>query len=255
MVRNTHRLFSTVDKKEVEKFNKTKDWWNPNGSMKPLHAYNRKRVDFLRKLLLSKNTVTEPYFFLENKSVLDVGCGGGLLVESMAAFGGKVIGVDANPNSIEMAEDHLKRYSPHLLPSIQYIHTSLEDHQKQSSDKFDLVTSMEVIEHVSDTNTFIASLAQATKENGFVVLSSLNKGVLSYLFNIVGAEYLLRLLPIGTHDYDKFITPQEITDIALRNNLELIKLDYNMYDPLTNEFYRDTIFETNYLIAFRKKAE
>lgn len=252
-IKTLTRYFSSIDNKELTKFNTTTDWWNPNGSMKALHAYNSTRLDFIKRIMIRKNKATCGFYFMEHNSVLDVGCGGGLLTEAMANLGGYVKGVDANSNSIKIAQHHLDEYSPHLTTKLNYECITLEDHIKTDGfEKYDIVTAMEVLEHVNDLPQFFESLSIAIKQDGIIVMSTLNKSLLSYMFNIVAAEYILRLLPTGTHDYNKFFTPEELIRLAKTKGLHLVALDYNLYDPITNQFYRDILFRTNYLIAFEK---
>lgn len=247
------RRFSSIDNKELTKFNSTNDWWNPNGSMKALHAYNATRLEFIKRILIRKNKSAPGFYFMEHTKTLDVGSGGGLLTEVMGNVGANVKGIDANPNSIKIARNHLNQFSPHLTTKVNYEHTTLEDHLKNESEfQYDVVTAMEVVEHVNDIQQFFNSLSNAVKKDGVVVMSTLNKTLVSYMLNIVAAEYILRLLPAGTHDYNKFFTPDELINHAKASGLHLLALDYNMYDPISNQFYRDILFRSNYLIAFEK---
>ena len=252
-MKNILRRFSSIDNKELIKFNTTNDWWNPNGSMKALHAYNKTRIEFIKRLLIRKNKAASDFYFMKYNSVLDVGSGGGLLSEALANLGANVKGIDANPNSTKISQEHLSEYSPHLTTRLNYECNTLEDHvSKNTHNKYDIITAMEIVEHINDLPQFFENLSNALDDDGIIILSTLNKNFVSYLFNIVAAEYIMGLLPKGTHDYNKFLLPEELISYAKKVDLQLLALDFNLYDPISNQFYRDIIFKTNYLIAFEK---
>jgi len=205
---------TTVDKIEVEKFSKmAQDWWNPNGKFKPLHVFNPTRISFIKdKLLshfkLSSNNETP----LKKLKILDIGCGGGLLCEPLSRLGAAITGIDPSSDNIEVAKLHSKE----MNLNIEYICCSPEN--LSFKDKFDVILNMEVIEHVSDVNIFIQNCSKLIKKNGIMFVATINKNLKSYLFAILGAEYILKWLPIGTHDWNKFLTPEFLETIAKKNN-------------------------------------
>ena len=200
---------TTVDKTEVEKFSKmAEDWWNPNGKFKPLHIFNPIRVEFIKNKLIS-------YFSLNSNSqkplkklkILDIGCGGGLLCEPLNKLGATITGIDPSKDNIEVAKIHSKE----MNLNINYICCSPENLDLKN--KFDVILNMEVIEHVSNVNLFIKNCSKLIKKNGIMFVATINKNLKSYIFAILGAEYILRWLPIGTHDWDKFLSPQELKQL------------------------------------------
>ena len=206
---------STVDKTEIEKFSKlAKDWWNPNGRFKPLHLFNPTRIKFIKEKLISHfNLNADGQRPLENINILDIGCGGGLLCEPLKRLGASVTGIDASKSNIEIAKLHAKE----MGLDIEYIHCSPE--KLQSKNKFNVILNMEVVEHISNLDLFIQNCSELIKKNGIMFISTINKNLKSYLFAIVGAEYILRWLPIGTHDWNKFLTPQELEVVVTKKNL------------------------------------
>ena len=186
----------TVDKEEIEKFSKlAKDWWNPNGKFKPLHLINPERVSFIKKKILSlfniDPNISDP---LKNISILDIGCGGGLLCEPLNRLGAEVTGLDASKTNIEVARLHAKQ----MNLNIDYINSSPENYKFKK--KFDVILNMEIVEHVANVDFFIQSCSEMIKKDGLMFVSTINRNLKSYFFAIVGAEYILRWLPIGTHD-------------------------------------------------------
>ena len=239
---------TTVDKKEIEKFSRlAKDWWNPNGKFKPLHLFNPARISFIKNKLIShfdlKSNNEKP---LMNLKILDIGCGGGLLCEPLSRLGATITGVDASKNNIEIAKLHSKE----MGLKIEYIHSSPE--KLNFKNKFDVVLNMEVVEHVVDVNLFIKNCSYLTKKNGLMFVATINKNLKSYIFAILGAEYILRWLPIGTHEWDKFLTPQELESIANKNNFtfdESVGMKFNL---LSRKWLRDNDTSVNYISTFLK---
>ena len=194
---------TTVDKTEIEKFSKmAEDWWNPNGKFKPLHIFNPVRVEFIKNKLISyfglNSNTQKP---LKKLKILDIGCGGGLLCEPLSKLGATLTGIDPSKNNIEIAKLHSKK----MNLNIKYICCAPETLNFEN--EFDVILNLEVIEHVSDVNLFIQNCSKLIKKKGIMFVATLNKNLKSYIFGIVGAEYILRWLPIGTHDWDKFLTP------------------------------------------------
>ena len=208
---------STVDKIEVEKFSKlASDWWNPNGKFKPLHLFNPVRIKFIKEKLIYyfglDPNVQEP---LKKMNILDIGCGGGLLCEPLKRLGATVTGIDPSKNNIEVAKFHAKEKNL----NINYIKCSPEN--LEFKNKFNVILNMEVVEHVSSVDLFIQNCSNLIEKNGMMFIATINKNLKSYLYAILGAEYILRWLPIGTHDWEKFLTPQELEIIAIRNNFTM----------------------------------
>ncbi len=239
---------STIDKIEIEKFSKlAKDWWNPKGKFRPLHLFNPTRIKFIKEKLIyhfKLNSNNEKP--LEHLKVLDIGSGGGLLCEPLNRLGAKVVGVDASNNNIQVAKLHAKE----MNLNIKYIHSSPENINLKN--EFDVVLSMEVVEHVADINLFIEKCSKLIKKNGIMFVATINKNLKSYAFTILGAEYILRWLPIGTHDWDKFLKPQDLENIAVKNSLiadETVGIKYNIF---SNKWYKSTDTSVNYISTFLK---
>ena len=211
---------SSVNKKEIEKFSKiATEWWNPKGKFKPLHKFNPIRIRYIRDNIIQNfklKDVTKP---LKKIDILDIGCGGGLLSEPMQRLGANVTGIDASTKNIKIAKLHAKKNNL----DINYICSSPEKLKIQK--KFDVILNMEIIEHVEDVQFFLKSCSKLLKKNGLMFVATINKTFKSYMFAIVGAEYVLRWLPIGTHEWEKFVKPEELKIIMSKNNLTLKKLD------------------------------
>ena len=239
---------TTVDKTEVEKFSKlAKDWWNPEGKFKPLHLFNPSRIQFIKERLVSHfklNANTEKP--LKDINILDIGCGGGLLCEPLKRLGASITGIDASEKNIEIAKLHANE----MNLNIDYIHCVPE--KLENKKKFDVILNMEVIEHVSNIDLFISNCSGLTKKNGIMFVATINKNLKSYLLAIVGAEYILRWLPIGTHQWDKFLTPQELEIIAKKKNFltdEVVGMKFNFF---LKKWYRSLDFSVNYISTFLK---
>ena len=239
---------TTVDKKEIEKFSKlAKDWWNPNGKFKPLHLFNPARIKFIKEKLISTFQLNvDDEKVLKKLKILDIGCGGGLLCEPLSRLGATMTGIDASSVNIEVAKLHAKE----MNLNIEYIHCAPEN--LNLNNKFDVILNMEVIEHVSDTNLFINNCSKLVKKNGIMFVATINKNLKSYIFAILGAEYILRWLPIGTHNWDKFLTPQDLEIIASKNNFlfdETIGMKFNL---ITKKWLKSIDASVNYISTFFK---
>ena len=239
---------NTVDKKEIEKFSKlASEWWNPNGKFKPLHLFNPARIKFIKEKLIShfglNSEDNEP---LRNMSILDVGCGGGLLCEPLKRLGANVTGIDASKNNIEIAKIHAKE----MGLNINYVNCSPEN--LKFNKKFNVILNMEVIEHVSDVNLFIQNCSKLNKKNGIMFVATINKNLKSYLFAILGAEYILRLLPIGTHDWEKFLTPKMLKIIATQNEFVADEVVGMKFDLFSKTWKKSTDSSVNYIFTFLK---
>ena len=238
---------NTINKKEIEKFSKiAAEWWDPNGKFKPLHKFNPVRIKYIKDNIIKKFNLNSSNKPLKTINILDIGCGGGLLSEPMSRLGASVVGIDASKKNIEVAKFHAKKNKL----KINYICASPEILKIQK--KFDVILSMEIIEHVEDINFFIKKSSELLKKNGLMFIATLNKTLKSYIFAIVGAEYILKWLPIGTHDWNKFIKPDDLIKITKINNLILEKLDGMNFNLLTNEWNLSSNNSVNYIAKFRK---
>ena len=227
-----------IDKDEIEKFNSIASrWWDVNGDFGPLHKINPLRLDFV-----SKNIK------LENKQVLDIGCGGGILSESMDDIGAFVTGIDMASDVIDIAKLHQKESGT----NVNYQNTSTEELASTKQSFYDVITCMEMLEHVPSPNDIISSCSSLLKANGYVFFSTINRNFKSFLFAIIGAEHILKLLPVGTHQYSKFIKPSEIEEIARKSNLELVDTIGINYNPLTKKYYCNSDVDVNYIMCFKK---
>jgi len=239
---------TTINKKEIEKFSKlAKDWWNPNGKFKPLHLFNPARIKFIKEKLilhfnLNKNT-SKP---LKGLTILDIGCGGGLLCEPLNMLGAEITGIDASKDNIEIAKLHSKE----MNLNIEYICSSPENLNIKK--KFDILLNMEIVEHVDDVNLFIHHCSKLIKKDGIMFVATLNKNLKSFLLGIIGAEYILRWLPIGTHDWGKFLEPKDLENILINNDFladETVGMKFNL---LSNKWYQSTDTSVNYISTFLK---
>jgi 2-polyprenyl-6-hydroxyphenyl methylase/3-demethylubiquinone-9 3-methyltransferase len=226
-----------VDLNEVEKFNKiAHKWWDPSSEFKPLHDINPLRVNYINNL-----------FPLNEKNILDVGCGGGILAESMARLGGNVTGIDQSDIAIKIAKLHAKENNL----SIDYKLLNIEDFLKKDSNKFDVITCLEMIEHVPDPASIITSCAKKLKKNGRLYVSTINRNLKAFLFAIVGAEYILNLLPKGTHHYEKFIKPSEVKSWANSLNMNISNITGMTYNPFLKKYSLGSDVSVNYILELR----
>ncbi len=239
---------NTVDKKEIEKFSKlASEWWNPNGKFKPLHLFNPARIKFIKEKLISHFRLnpedSEP---LRNISILDIGCGGGLLCEPLKRLGATVTGIDASKKNIEIAKLHAKE----MDLNIDYINCSPEN--LKLNKKFKVILNMEVVEHVPDVNLFIQNCSELNEKNGIMFVATINKNLKSYLFAILGAEYILRWLPIGTHNWEKFLTPEELKIIVAQNNFSSDEVIGMKFDLFSKTWRISNDSSVNYISTFLK---
>ena len=238
---------STINKKEIDKFSKiAEDWWNPEGKFKPLHQFNPERIKYIRDNTVKHFKLTNKDKPFKNLNILDIGCGGGLLSEPMSRLGGNVTGIDASEKNIISAKIHAKQNNL----NISYFCNSPENFK--SNKKFDLVLNMEIVEHVEDVNFFIKKSSELLKKNGLMFVATLNRTLKSYILAIIGAEYILRWLPIGTHEWNKFLTPEELTNFGQKNSLLVKKIDGMVFNPLSNKWKVSRDCAVNYIIKFKK---
>jgi 2-polyprenyl-6-hydroxyphenyl methylase/3-demethylubiquinone-9 3-methyltransferase len=233
-------MTTNVDPAELDKFSELAHrWWDPQSEFRPLHEINPLRLDHINRIAA-----------LAGKNVLDVGCGGGILAEAMAARGAAVTGID-------LAEKPLKVAQLHLLESgqkVDYRNIAVEELAVEAPASFDVVTCMEMLEHVPDPAAVVHACATLLKPGGHAFFATLNRNPKSYLFAIIGAEYVLNMLPRGTHDYERFIKPSELSATSRRAGLEIVDLIGMTYNPFTKVYALGADTDVNYILSTRKPA-
>ena len=238
---------NTLDKKEIEKFSKiAEEWWNPTGKFRPLHKFNPIRIKYIKDNLINDFDLKDKKKPLDGLKILDIGCGGGLLSEPMARLGASVTGIDPLKKNIEIAKHHLKKSKL----NIKYHNFSPE--KFKSNNKFDVILNMEIVEHVENVDFFIKQSAKFLKKSGIMFVATLNQTLKSYLFAIIGAEYVLKWLPVGTHDWQKFIKPEELIKICKKNSLNLKTVDGISFNPIIDKWNISTDKSVNYIAKFKK---
>lgn len=226
-----------VDPLELEKFSQLAHrWWDPNSEFKPLHEINPLRLNYIDRLT-----------GLAGKTVLDVGCGGGILSESMAVRGAEVTGIDLGEKALKVAKLHLLESGTRL----DYRKIAVEELAREQRHHYDVVTCMEMLEHVPDPASTVRACAELVKPGGWVFFSTINRNPKSYLFAIIGAEYVLNLLPRGTHDYAKFIKPSELARMGRHAGLDVGEIIGMTYNPVTRVYALEADTDVNYIMAFR----
>ena len=238
---------TSVNKKEIDKFSKMADeWWDPEGKFKPLHKFNPTRIKYIKENIINN-------FKLKNKSkplsgikILDIGCGGGLLSEPMSRMGANVTGIDASDKNIKIAKLHSKKNKL----KINYLCSSPE--KLKIEKKFDVILNMEIVEHVEDIDFFLKSCSKLLKKNGLMFVATINKTLKSYVFAIVGAEYVLRWLPIGTHEWEKFVKPEDLKKILMKYDLSQNKLEGMNFNIIKDEWSISRDLSVNYIAKFIK---
>jgi 2-polyprenyl-6-hydroxyphenyl methylase/3-demethylubiquinone-9 3-methyltransferase len=238
---------NTINKKEIEKFSKiAEEWWSPNGKFKPLHKFNPIRIKYIKDNIIKNFQLNKKDEPLKNIDILDIGCGGGLLSEPMSRLGANVVGIDASEKNINIAKFHAKKNRI----KIQYICASPENLKIKK--KFDVILNMEIVEHVEDINFFLKKSSEFLKKDGLMFVATLNKTLKSYIFAIVGAEYILKWLPIGTHEWEKFVKPEKLNEMAKNHYLELENLDGMKFNLLTDKWSLSSDKSINYIAQFKK---
>ena len=238
---------NTINKKEIEKFSKiAEEWWDPTGKFKPLHKFNPIRISYIKEKIISSFKLENSDKPLQKIRLLDIGCGGGLLSEPMSRLGAEVTGIDASEKNIQVAKLHAKKNNL----KINYLTASPEN--LKIDKKFDVILNMEIVEHVEDIDLFIKESSKFLKRSGVMFVATLNKTLKSYLFAIVGAEYVLKWLPIGTHDWDKFVKPEYLTQVCKKNSLTLKRIDGMSFNPILNKWSVSSDKSVNYISEFKK---
>ena len=238
---------NTINKKEIEKFSKiAEEWWDPAGKFKPLHKFNPIRISYIKDNIIKTLNLKNKEKPLKKVSILDVGCGGGLLSEPMKKLGAEVVGIDASEKNIQVAKLHAKKNNL----EIEYLCTSPENFNREM--KFDVVLNMEIVEHVEDIDFFLKSSSNLLKKGGIMFVATLNKTLKSYLFAIIGAEYILRWLPVGTHEWEKFVKPKDLIKILEKYKLKLDRIDGMKLDLIKDQWNISSDQSVNYIGKFIK---
>jgi len=241
-------MSNTIDAKEVEKFTAMADeWWSATGKFKPLHKFNPCRISYIREKLINHFSLdASSNILLKNLKILDVGCGGGLFCEPLKRLGADIVGIDAGEKNIAVAKIHSQKSNL----EIDYRNQDVEELAK-TDEKFDVVLTMEVVEHVADVEKFLVAAKNCLTPNGLLFVATLNRTAKSYLNAIIGAEHILRWLPRGTHDWKKFLKPSQINKIAENNNLQLLELSGFSYNLLKDEWKISGDVNINYVMVFK----
>ncbi len=238
---------NSINKKEIEKFSKmASEWWNPEGKFKPLHKFNPIRIKYIKENIIENFNLKNKITPLSGVNILDIGCGGGLISEPMSRMGANVTGIDASDKNIKIAKLHSKKNKL----KINYLCSSPE--KLKVKKKFDVILNMEIVEHVENVDFFLKSCSGLLKKNGMMFVATINKTLKSYVFAIVGAEYVLRWLPIGTHEWEKFVKPDELKKILMKYNLSLRKLDGMNFNVFKDEWSISSDLSVNYIGKFIK---
>ena len=239
---------TTINKEEIQKFSSLADeWWDVKGKFKPLHMFNPIRIEYITQMI-------KKYFKISDKKInpfnelkiLDIGCGGGLISEPMARLGANVTGIDASEKNIKIAQIHSEENNL----KINYINSSPE--RLKEKEEFDIILNLEIIEHVEDVELYINSCSKLLKKGGLMFTATLNRTVVSYIKAIVGAEYILRWLPIGTHDWNKFIRPEELEKKLSIANFKTIEIKGLEFNPFNKKWKKSDNLSVNYIICSSK---
>ncbi len=238
---------TSVNKKEIDKFSKmANEWWDPEGKFKPLHKFNPTRIKYIKENIINNFKLKNKLRPLSGINILDIGCGGGLLSEPMSRMGANVTGIDASNKNIKIAKLHSKKSKL----KINYLCSSPE--KLKITKKFDVILNMEIVEHVEDIDFFLKSCSKLLKKNGLMFVATINKTLKSYIFAIVGAEYILRWLPIGTHEWEKFVKPEDLKKILMKYDLSLNKLEGMNFNIIKDEWNISRDLSVNYIAKFIK---
>ena len=239
---------TTINKEEIQKFSSlAEEWWDVKGKFKPLHMFNPIRIEYITQMIKKHFKISDKKINPFKKlKILDIGCGGGLISEPMARLGANVTGIDASEKNIKIAKTHSKKNNL----EINYINSSPE--KLKETDEFDIILNLEIIEHVEDVELYINSCGKLLKKDGLMFTATLNRTIISYIKAIIGAEYILRWLPIGTHDWNKFIRPEELEKKLSRENFKTIEIQGLEFNPLNSKWKRSDNLSVNYIICSSK---
>ena len=242
---------TTINETEVKKFSDlAEQWWDPTGQFKPLHKFNPVRLAYIREQILAhfKLDGIKRYPF-EGLNILDIGCGGGLLCEPMARLGADVTGADASERNIAIAKIHAEQSDL----NINYLATTSENLAAKTK-QYDIVLNMEVVEHVADVPLYLKSCSDLVKPGGLMFVATINRTAKAYALAIIGAEYVLRWLPKGTHEFKKFLTPEEITSIITRHGMRIKDKTGVSFNPLQDQWRKSRDMAVNYMLLAEKKG-
>ena len=241
-------MTSTINKEEIQKFSKLADeWWDVNGKFKPLHMFNPIRIEYITdKIKQHFKIKDEEVNFLKGLNILDIGCGGGLISEPMARLGGTITGIDASEKNIKVAKLHSEKNKL----KINYLNKSPE--QIDNKEKFDIILNLEIVEHVDNVGLYINSCYNLLKKDGLMFTATLNRSLMSYLKAIIGAEYILRWLPIGTHDWNKFLKPEELEKMLQNEKFFTVDMKGFEFNPILNKWKKSDNLSVNYIVSSTK---
>jgi len=241
-------MSTTINKEEIQKFSRlAEEWWDVNGKFKPLHMFNPIRIEYItEKIKIHFKLKNDKSNYLEGLNILDIGCGGGLISEPMARLGANVTGIDASEKNINIAKLHSKKNGL----KINYLNASPEN--LENSEKFDIILNLEIVEHVNNVNLYIKSCYKLLKTNGLMFTATLNRSFISYIKAIIGAEYILRWLPIGTHDWNKFIKPEELEKFLSDEKFSTLDVKGLKFNPLSKKWKKTNDLSVNYIISSLK---
>ena len=238
---------TTINQEEIQKFSKLADeWWDVNGKFKPLHMFNPIRIDYILNTVKNHFNKTDRTLPLKGLKFLDIGCGGGLISEPMSRLGAEVTGIDASEKNIKIASSHAQKNNL----NIKYLNKSPEE--LNNTQQFDVILNLEIVEHVEDVNLYFESCVGLLKKNGLMFTATINRTFSSYIKAIIGAEYVLRWLPIGTHDWNKFLKPEEIESKITKLNLSIKDVKGLVFNPLTKKWKTSDDVSVNYVIVGTK---
>ena len=238
---------TTINKDEIQKFSKMADeWWDVNGKFKPLHMFNPIRIEYILKMVkkhfkLDKD-ISNP---LKNLKILDIGCGGGLISEPLSRLGAEVTGIDASEKNIKIASLHAKKNNL----KIRYLNLSPEKFDEKD---FDVVLNLEIVEHVDNIDLYLKSCQRLLKKDCLMFTATLNRTFISYIKAIIGAEYILRWLPIGTHDWNKFVKPEELEKKLNKLNFNTLDISGMSFNPIKNKWKQSSDLSVNYIFLSKK---
>ena len=237
-------MSTTINKEEIQKFSRlAEEWWDVNGKFKPLHMFNPIRIEYITETIKKYFKLKNKANFLEGLNILDIGCGGGLISEPMSRLGAKVTGIDASEKNINIARLHSEKNGL----KINYLNTSPEKFNE--FEKYDVILNLEIVEHVDNVNFYIKSCHKLLKKNGLMFTATLNRSLASYVKAIIGAEYILRWLPIGTHDWNKFIKPEELENFLSREKFSTLEIKGLQFNPFIKKWKKSEDLSVNYIIS------